>query len=376
MAKVDGKAEILKAVSGSGLQRDPRAKHAYKLPNVEDWRLDLGGARSARLERRVVGTWTGYSEPLYYGKVRSPEFAKRWVDWAVESMRARRLAGAEPKQMPTEKETRTRAAREEKQRTEHELKHGPGYYVTNSGLSGVGFRIANHGPYKTLEEAADKAWETLQGYLQQKLQYLLPVEVVQGKTRRSVEMGEGYTWWVNGKRKGEPADPRQMRMFGDSAPGDEGDPQGADAGAAPRAVPQPRAGGALRSDDGSLLRRERGGLPHAGRQVGRLDADVRAAREGSPLVPARTSGSGARHHREPVSDARTARRRDAQGLPHPRAERPGTHRHREGARSPLSVRCAVGREDVTRRSFRPWLEAGGRRSLSAPGACRRPAGRV
>ena len=216
--KVDGRAEVLKAVSGSGLQRDTRAKHAYKLPNVEDWRLDLGGARSARLEKRVVGTWTGYSDPLYYGKVRSPEFAKRWVDWAVESMRARRLAGAEPKQMPTEKETRARAAREEEQRAERELKHGPGYYVTNSGLSGVGLRIANHGPYKTLDEATDKAWETLQGYLQQKLQYLLPVEVVQGKTRRSVEMGEGYTWWVDGKRKGEPAHPSQMRMFGDMRP--------------------------------------------------------------------------------------------------------------------------------------------------------------
>ncbi len=223
MAKIDGKAELLKAilkgVIGNDLHSDTRAKHAYKLAGVENWRLDLGGARTARLERRIGGSWTGFSEPLYYGHVRSPEFAKKWVDWAVATIRAGRAAGPEPLPVPTEKDARQATIREEKRRVEHQVKNGPGFYVTNAGRSSVlGGRIANHGPYATLDEATDKAWDTLREYLQQKFTYLLPVEVIQGASRSLVEHGKGTTWWVDGKRKAAPPDPRQVRMFADLRP--------------------------------------------------------------------------------------------------------------------------------------------------------------
>jgi len=218
MAKIDGKTEILRAVDASGLQRDPRAKQAYKLPGIDGWRLDLGGARTARLERHYVGAWRGYSEPLYYGQVRSTEFAKRWVDWVVGTIRAGKPAGPEPTYVPTAKEARTKAAREQQRKAEEEAKNGPGYYVTNAALSGLGVRVANHGPYRTLDEAIDKAAESYREYLQQRFQYLLPVEVVHGASRRAVESGKGYTWWINGKRKGAPVHPSQMRLFADMKP--------------------------------------------------------------------------------------------------------------------------------------------------------------
>jgi hypothetical protein len=220
MAKLDGKTEIVKAALSSGFQYDPRAKHAYKLPNIETWRLDLGGARTVRLERRSVGTWAGYSEPLYYGQVASAEFAKHWIEWAAATIRAGRAAGPEPRPVPTEKELKKKEQQRVQSTREHERKHGRGFYVTNQNAAGslTKPRIANHGPYATLDEAIDQARLTLREYLQMKFGYLLPVEVVEGASREKVEHGEGHTWWINGKYKGPAPDPRQLRMFGNVQP--------------------------------------------------------------------------------------------------------------------------------------------------------------
>ena len=215
MAKIDGKQEITKALWESGFHADPRSHNAYKPSGKEDWRIDLG-KRTARLESRDGGVWRGVSDPLYFGHVHTAEFAKQWVTWAANYVRVGRQAGPEPRPVPTEKDVRTRTARQEKERVEREVKHGAGFYVVNANPndSFVKKRIANFGPYKTQDEAIEQAWATYQEYLQMHFEYLLPVEVVEG-TRDEAQHGKGYTWWVNGRRKALAADPRQTRMFAD-----------------------------------------------------------------------------------------------------------------------------------------------------------------
>jgi len=215
MAKIDGKQEITKALWESGFHADPRSKNAYKPSGKENWRIDLG-KRTARLESRDGGVWRGVSDPLYFGHVHTAEFAKQWVTWAANYVRTGRAAGPEPRPAPTEKEVRTRAARQQKAVVEREKTHGHGFYVTNANPNTITKpRIANFGPFRTMDEAIEKAWATYEEYLQMRLQYLLPVEVVEG-TREEVEYGEGgYTWWINGRKKAPAVDPRQVRMFAD-----------------------------------------------------------------------------------------------------------------------------------------------------------------
>ena len=219
MAKTDGRQELMKALWAAQFKADARSKAAYKLTDVEHWRIDLGGKRSARLEEKYLGAWRGTGEPLFYGQVKSEEFAKRWVDWALRTIRQGRVAGGEPKHVPTEKEQQTRKAREEKVLVEKTKTQGPGLYVVNANAGGESLleksRLANHGPYKTLDEAIERAWATYQEYLHMRFEYLLPVQVVEGPSKDAVERGGGYVWWINGRRRGAPANPRQLRMFGD-----------------------------------------------------------------------------------------------------------------------------------------------------------------
>jgi hypothetical protein len=216
MAKVDGRQEILKAVLAAGLRWDQRAKNAYKVPGVDTWRIDLSGARTARLESKH-GTWSGYSDPLYYGQVKSPEYARQWVEWAAATMRAGRAAGPEPKPVMTESDVKKRESQQARQALTKETKHGRGFYVVNVNANAGAFStkklVANFGPLTSRDEAIDKAWDLFRQYVEMQFGYLLPVKVVEARSRDEAEQGNGYVWWVDGKRKAAPVDPRQTQMF-------------------------------------------------------------------------------------------------------------------------------------------------------------------
>jgi len=116
----------------------------------------------------------------------------------------------------------------EKRKVEAERRDGPGFYVTNV-YSGPGLRsrIADHEtPFATFERAEEFAWDRLNYFLGMKLNYLLPVVVIETESREDAEghvsitrenfahpYGKGHVWWIDGKRKGPPVDPRQTSLF-------------------------------------------------------------------------------------------------------------------------------------------------------------------
>lgn len=119
----------------------------------------------------------------------------------------------------------------EKRKTETERKNGPGFYVTNVYTGGgMRTRLADHeAPFKTYEEAEAFAWEKYRYFLDMKFTYLLPVVVIEAKSRDDAEdnlfwhhgrmevttpYGRGHVWWIDGKHIGPPVDPRQMALFG------------------------------------------------------------------------------------------------------------------------------------------------------------------
>lgn len=109
-----------------------------------------------------------------------------------------------------------RAKREATHRQEHAPggKHGPGFYVTNSTTSAFGKRAAEQGPFPSMEDAELAAWTKYRGFMQMAFHYLLPVQIVESASRSDAEHGRGHVWWEDGKRRGAPVDPRQIRFPG------------------------------------------------------------------------------------------------------------------------------------------------------------------
>jgi hypothetical protein len=88
---------------------------------------------------------------------------------------------------------------------------GPGLYITNQYLGGIPGRnrAAELGPFSNLNLAEDSAWARYNEFRGMSLDYLLPVKVIEAKSRREAEADVGHTWWIDGRRKGPPVDPRQ-----------------------------------------------------------------------------------------------------------------------------------------------------------------------
>ena len=87
-----------------------------------------------------------------------------------------------------------------------------------------GFYIVPHkyldeaaGPFDTFEQAEDAAWECLRSREHRQLQEECaaegvpcpPVRIVESQNSAQTLQGKGYVWWIDGKRKGPPIDPRQ-----------------------------------------------------------------------------------------------------------------------------------------------------------------------
>jgi len=94
---------------------------------------------------------------------------------------------------------------------EHPKDDGPGLYITNQYLGGIPghHRAAELGPFDNLDLAEDSAWARYGEFRQMSLDYLLPVKVIEAKNRREAEADKGHVWWIDGRRKGPPVDPRQ-----------------------------------------------------------------------------------------------------------------------------------------------------------------------
>jgi len=113
-----------------------------------------------------------------------------------------------------EKRRASIAKSRERASEERERRNGPGFYVTNN-LVGSGYlasrpRVADHPePFQTFEEAEEWAVGRMRHLLSMRLDYLLPVEVVEADSRSRAEGGHGHAWWVNGKYRGPAVDPRQ-----------------------------------------------------------------------------------------------------------------------------------------------------------------------
>lgn len=166
-----------------------------------DWKvvakLKVGGDPKKLLDQYVA---KGY-------RVVSTSFSLNSFDVAA-------YAAAEATRKKNVEKGRTRRAETEKKAVAPGGKNGPGFYVTNETTSAFGKRAANYGPFPTLEEAEGKAVETLRHYVEMKFLYLLPVRIIESKTRRQAEYNEGHVWWADGKWCGGPVHPGQGALPG------------------------------------------------------------------------------------------------------------------------------------------------------------------
>jgi len=116
----------------------------------------------------------------------------------------------------------------EKRKSESERRNGPGFYVTNAYAGfGARTRVADHdAPFPTYEKAEEFAWDRYKHFLEMQFTYLLPVIIIEASKREDAEghafitredlahpYGRGHVWWIDGKFKGPPVDPRQISLF-------------------------------------------------------------------------------------------------------------------------------------------------------------------
>jgi hypothetical protein len=88
----------------------------------------------------------------------------------------------------------------------------PGFYVVPHR-----YLDETEGPFDTLNEAEDAAWEYLRSPEHHRLQdectaegvKCPPVQIIEAKNSTQALQHKGHVWWIDGKRKGPPADPRQ-----------------------------------------------------------------------------------------------------------------------------------------------------------------------
>jgi hypothetical protein len=111
--------------------------------------------------------------------------------------------------------TRQRTRASEKRESQRRESDGPGFYVT-SGYTASSFRtrIADHPkPFETYEQAEEFAARRLQRFKEFSFDYLLPVVVIESRSRYEAEANEGDVLWIDGRSKGPSVDPRQMNLF-------------------------------------------------------------------------------------------------------------------------------------------------------------------
>jgi hypothetical protein len=93
---------------------------------------------------------------------------------------------------------------------------GPGLYVTNGKLMGSMLsdvtrgRVAELGPYESMDDAEEAAWRRFDEFRSMSFDYLRPVKIIESPNRASAERDQGHVWWIDGRRKGPPVDPRQL----------------------------------------------------------------------------------------------------------------------------------------------------------------------
>jgi len=124
------------------------------------------------------------------------------IDEAAAARRTERL-----------KKSRAKSATDRAERAR--VSDGPGFYVTNNYLGGgllmSSNRIADHErPFTSLEEAVEFASDRLRRFtVELNFRYLLPVVVIEAASRQAAVANDGHVWWVDGRLKGPPVDPRQ-----------------------------------------------------------------------------------------------------------------------------------------------------------------------
>lgn len=225
MPKIDGRSALALALQRAGFRRDPRAAEAYSLPGQEGTvRVDFGGSRSksANLQSKRGGlgsTYANVTDTIYFGYMKTDADVDGWARHlhAIASDGPRVPHPPIPQKKAAKPETVAR--REEKM----ERTVGRGFYVVNETTAGVmtsGRLAANHGPFQTLDEAVPVAWRQLQDYLEMKFTYLLPVKIVEARSKKDAESGHGHVWWIDGRMKGEPVPVEQERFqFANQAKG-------------------------------------------------------------------------------------------------------------------------------------------------------------
>jgi hypothetical protein len=68
--------------------------------------------------------------------------------------------------------------------------------------------------FRDILESVVKAWKLYQDIVRQHgpRSLNLPVAIIEATSRTSAVIGSGHVWWTDGKFRGAPVDPRQMRF--------------------------------------------------------------------------------------------------------------------------------------------------------------------
>lgn len=90
--------------------------------------------------------------------------------------------------------------------------NGPGFYVRNKARSIHGITADHERPFPSLDAAITFAKKRYEDFMSMKFDYLLPVTVVHASSRHEALFGDPWVYWINGKFRGHPVDPRQMSM--------------------------------------------------------------------------------------------------------------------------------------------------------------------
>jgi hypothetical protein len=97
-------------------------------------------------------------------------------------------------------------------------KDGPGFYIRNRYLSEMKPFVAELGPYDNLDTAIEHAIKRWLNFVDMKFDYLLPVQIVEGKNRSDAERQgifgneKAHVFWEDGKMKGPPVSEKQLRL--------------------------------------------------------------------------------------------------------------------------------------------------------------------
>lgn len=119
--------------------------------------------------------------------------------------------------------SRTAAAKKgaEARGKERERTSSAGFYVINASASPSPYKgryMADHeAPFSSADEAIEFGRGKLRELVSLKLDYLMPVAVIESNSRDDANFGRGHVWWLNGRYIGPASDPRQLRIPGTAA---------------------------------------------------------------------------------------------------------------------------------------------------------------